>query len=529
MADKKLYVKSPYPQIENGDPLYIDRELGKIEIGFQQIERTLASNAVDQDARDDVSDLQTRVGTLEATNNNSLALIEEERTVRAEADIVEATARLTLKAELEGNLALVQEELTARVTQDEAFAQQLTTLQTDFEDNKASVTQELLAISTATSAQAGTLLTLSANVELNTAGLIEERIARVTQDEALSASLTTLTANFNNNSATVNQNLLALANADSALTQSITNLTSVVNENVANVYEEIDALVDQDQVLSQRIQTVTATAGSKVRTFYQANAPINTLINPLTTGDLWFETDNNNKIWRWDGGTWVEMLDPVAITNAAVTNESIARTTADSALAQSIQTVTTNMSGFNTTVQTLSETVDGIKGKWSVTINNNGAITGLELNSGADQKSEFKIQADKFYIAPQNGSNIVPFRVEGNKVYMEEAVIKNGSVSQVFTTDLTGTTLGTLTVSNIEAGCAILLIVTNAILQGGPYYIDARPISVYQPAGETGGQYVQYDNGQTRVIFSNGSTMTFNLQNLNGNGAASAVALVLKK
>lgn len=530
MADKKLYVKSPFPQIEGGDPLYIDRELGKIEIGFQQIERNLNSTAVDQDARDGVSGLQTRVGTLETTQNNAVSLITQEREERIEADLQEATLRTLLQAEVNDNTAALLVEQTVRATADEAFATQITALETDYNDNKASVTQALTTLSTATEALASSQLVLEANVELNTAGLMEERIARVTQDEALAASLTTLTANFNSNSATVNSNLLALANADSALSQSITNLTSVVNENVANVYEEIDALVNQDQVLSQRIQTVTATVGSKVRTFYQANAPINTLINPLTVGDLWFETDNNNKIWRWDGGTWVEMLDPIAFTNAAVTNESIARTTADSALAQNIQTVTTNLNGFNTTVQTLSESVDGVKGKWGVTINNNGAVTGIELNSGADRKSEFKIQADKFYVAPQNGTSVVPFRVEGNVVYIEEANIKNGAITKVVSTDFPGNSgyfAGdpvNLVLSGIGFGVPILVMVNAASAAWNNIEVRSDAFGITANDGSA----VGVANTSMRVLVADGSTMTFACYRTSG-FPGSVVIMALQK
>lgn len=433
MADKKLYVKSPFPQIEGGDPLFIDRELGKIEIGFQQIEKVIGGAAIDQEARDDLATVKTRVTTLELTNDNALALIEEERRVRLEADLAEAYARITLKAELDGNTAQLQQEQTARVTADQAFAEQLTTLDTDYQGNKANVTQQLTTISTATSSLATTVTQLSANVELNTAGLIEERIARVTEDEALAAKITTLTTNFNNNVATVTQSILSLSNADSAQTQSIQNLSSVVNENIANVYEEINTLATADQSLASQINTVSATVGTKNRTYFQANPPVQSAINTVSVGDLWFDTDENNKIRRWSGSAWVDVLDPVTITAAAVSNEAITRATADSALAQNIQTVVTSLNGQTATVQTLSDSVDGIKAKWSVRINNNGAISGIELNSGADAKSVFKVQADKFQLEPQSGGTISPFYVEGNTTYIENAVIKNGSISQIAT------------------------------------------------------------------------------------------------
>ena len=47
-----------------------------------------------------------------------------------------------------------------------------------------------------------------------------------------------------------------------------------------------------------------AKADSKVNTYFQASAP-----TPEAVGDLWFETDANNALWRWNGSTWVLATD----------------------------------------------------------------------------------------------------------------------------------------------------------------------------------------------------------------------------
>ena len=47
-----------------------------------------------------------------------------------------------------------------------------------------------------------------------------------------------------------------------------------------------------------------ATADGKVNTFFQASAP-----TPEAVGDLWFETDANNAVWRWNGSSWVLAAD----------------------------------------------------------------------------------------------------------------------------------------------------------------------------------------------------------------------------
>ena len=41
---------------------------------------------------------------------------------------------------------------------------------------------------------------------------------------------------------------------------------------------------------------------------YVANAPSN-----LSTGDLWIDSDDNNKLYRWNGSTWEEVADTSGI------------------------------------------------------------------------------------------------------------------------------------------------------------------------------------------------------------------------
>lgn len=57
-------------------------------------------------------------------------------------------------------------------------------------------------------------------------------------------------------------------------------------------------------------------AQSKIMTYVGANAPTGT----KATGDLWIETDNNNKLYRWSGSSWVDLDNPLiaqALSDAA--------------------------------------------------------------------------------------------------------------------------------------------------------------------------------------------------------------------
>ena len=71
--------------------------------------------------------------------------------------------------------------------------------------------------------------------------------------------------------------------------------------------------------------------------------------------------------------------------------------------ASSISTLQTTVGGHTTSIQTNASSIDGIQGKYTVKIDNNGYVTGYGLISSANDgtpTSEFMVVADKFSIAP---------------------------------------------------------------------------------------------------------------------------------
>ena len=67
--------------------------------------------------------------------------------------------------------------------------------------------------------------------------------------------------------------------------------------------------------------TAQATADGKIITFYQDTEPSGSI------GDLWVDTDDGNKLYRYSGSTWIEIQDE-DIANA-LSNASTAQSTAD--------------------------------------------------------------------------------------------------------------------------------------------------------------------------------------------------------
>lgn len=81
----------------------------------------------------------------------------------------------------------------------------------------------------------------------------------------------------------------------------------------------------QDQGIGQALTDAAAaqgTADSKIVTFYQTGAPV-----AGTVGDLWVDTDDGNRLYRWNGSTWQDVHD--AAIDQALSAAAAAQSTAD--------------------------------------------------------------------------------------------------------------------------------------------------------------------------------------------------------
>jgi len=76
--------------------------------------------------------------------------------------------------------------------------------------------------------------------------------------------------------------------------------------------------------------------------------------------------------------------DITQVTAGLIHEESTVRANADSALSSSINTLTTTLNNQTASVQTLSQSVDGVKGLYTVKIDNNGNVGGFGLESVLD-------------------------------------------------------------------------------------------------------------------------------------------------
>jgi hypothetical protein len=188
---------------------------------------------------------------------------------------------------------------------------------------------------------------------------------------------------------------------------------------------------------------------------------------------------------------------------ATVTYVDTAVTNSTSTLASSVQTIISTVSNHTTSIRTNAESINGLQGKYGVTINNNGAISGFQINSGAVGASSFIVQADKFAIET-SGAAITPFSVTGSTVTMTNVnitgdLLTNGTITTnkiivngVTETEIVRTTRNDfvgpgpdrgldsepVTVSGFVGG--FIMVVGNSTLGEGGY------ISIFKTVGPNG-------------------------------------------
>ena len=101
-------------------------------------------------------------------------------------------------------------------------------------------------------------------------------------------------------------------------------VTTVINQGAVSE-TEIEAAVNSD--IAEGVQalidagTAQATADGKIVTFYADDPP-----TAEGTGDLWLDTNDGNKLYRWSGSAWTEVQDDDIAT--AIADAATAQTTA---------------------------------------------------------------------------------------------------------------------------------------------------------------------------------------------------------
>jgi hypothetical protein len=215
--------------------------------------------------------------------------------------------------------------------------------------------------------------------------------------------------------------------------------------------DALDALADAS--------TAQSTADGKVTTFYQIAAPTAEGI-----GDLWVDSDDSNKLYRWTGASWTSVQDggitanasAITILDTELTNGTTTWASADSSLEQSLNTT---IVGEVATLESKFEYGSTLEVNSTYYQSGFGLVSTLVGGTGTEldpYDSEFWINAEKlkFTNSAQSGQ-AAPFTIDASGATPQ--VTFNGVVSftNVTDTSVVITTANTLVDLDSAANTAI--------------------------------------------------------------------------
>lgn len=253
--------------------------------------------------------------------------------------------------------------------------------------------------------------------------LLDEAAARTTADSALQTQINTLSAASSDGlsqlAAAVQEEQVARIAGDDAEASSRLALasqmrgaytgTDIAQVTTGLLFSEAQARANSDSAIVTSVNTLSATVATKNKTYQQAAAPT----AGMTAGDVWYDSDDSNKPYRYNGSEWVATDDArIAVNAAAITAEQTARANADSALASQITTLSATVNGNAASLQqevtTRASETGGLLAQYTVKTDIAGHVAGFGLASTASNAaptSSFIVRADQFAVAPPSVSS----------------------------------------------------------------------------------------------------------------------------
>lgn len=277
------------------------------------------------------------------------------------------------------------------------------------------------------------------------------------------------------NTAAINDEVKARADADSAMAQQIQQVTANYQQGDQQLQGQITAesvaRADAMQALGSQIDTVSAVAGSKNKTFFQATAPG----SAMGTGDLWFDTANNNRPYRYGGTAWVATDDPRIAANAA---------------AVQLQS------------QAIADLQNGAQAMWTAKASAGQITAGIGLIANSDGTSQVAISASQVFVFNPNSSTpMAPlFAIDNGQAVIAEAIIRKATI-QILTSEK-------ITADYIKAGVSM----SAPAISGGSIDMGNAFLSGGAAGFGKGGPYASWGFGWYTMIYADGSIYTNRLR-----------------
>jgi hypothetical protein len=332
--------------------------------------------------------IRTIATAAQASATGANARIDDEITIRANADVALANRASALEASVNtgpNNLAslraTITEESTVRAGADATIA------------NRATALESVVGSPT------------DGNVALK-ARIGSEETTRAAADTSLANRATALEASVNTGPdnlgalrAGITDEATVRATADSALANRAAALEATVDTGPNNSGALRAAIVDEATVRSNADSALANRASI-----------LESVVNSGTDGN--------------------------AVLKARIEAEETTRASNDSAIAQSVQTVSAQIGGLQASVNSVAQAVDGVRARYGVSLDVNGYVTGFVQNNDG-VSGTFTVLTDRFAIVQPGLNPYVPFEVINGQVRIKQAAIGTLTVDR-----LTSGTLG---------------------------------------------------------------------------------------
>lgn len=434
-----------------------------------------------------ITELQQAVVSNEASLSQRQDKMESEIVVGAVSQVEGALAGDERDRENRKARGVILQQQSTLANQQEAQARTVEQLTAEFDaenaEIRAQITNEQLVRSTADEALAQKTSVLEAQIEgvdQSLSASIAE-VARVSADadaamtEKLNQQQSTMQTADAELSSRINEEATTRADAVESLATQIQQVTANYQQGdqqlAGQITAESVARANAVQSLGSQINTVSAVAGSKNKTFFQASAPS----TGMGTGDLWFDTDSNNRPYRYSGTAWVATDDPRIAANAA---------------AVQLQS------------QAIADLQNGAQAMWTAKASAGQITAGIGLIAKSDGTSQVMVSASQFFVFNPNSPNATAplFAIDNGQAVIAEAIIRKATIQIIKSEKITA--------DYIKAGVSI----SAPLITGGVLDMGSAIISDGNAAFGLGGPYQAWWKGWNTVIYADGSIYTNRLK-----------------
>lgn len=332
-------------------------------------------------------------------------------------------------------------------------------------------------------AMATTIEQLGATFQAESADLrgqiLSEQTVRASETEALSQRITVNETSFNAADRALEASIAEVARTAANATESTANqIQQITTEFQAadqqlssQITAESEARANAISAMSSQIDTVSAVAGSKNKTHFQATAPS----SGMGTGDLWFDTANNNRPYRYSGTAWIATDDPRIAANAA-----------------SIQMQS----------QAIANLQNGAQAMWTAKASAGQITAGIGLIAKSDGTSQVMVSASQFFVFnPNSPSTTAPlFAIDNGQAVIAEAIIRKATIQIIQSEKITA--------DYVKAGVSI----STPLINGGQIDMGNAFLSGGAAGFGKGGPYSGWGWGWYTMIYADGSIYTNRLR-----------------